>query len=154
MLFSLILLIIFTISQLGGIKFVFNKIVLIHSFLDLSPKFIYNDSLFFIFFFGLSWLFSGFSVLGQPHIITRFMDLKSIKKFNTARFWYYSVYTIFGTLALLIGLLCKIYFINTPLIDPEVAFQTCIRNIESFFSVHYFHWNFIRFNLNSRFHFG
>ena len=49
------------------------------------------------------------------------MALKSIKKINTARFWYYSVYTIFGTLALLIGLLCKIYFINTPLIDPEVA---------------------------------
>lgn len=121
MLFSLILLIIFTISQLGGIKFVFDEIVLIDSFLDLSPKFIYNDSLFFIFFFGLSWLFSGFSVLGQPHIITRFMALKSIKKINTARFWYYSVYAIFGTLTLIIGLLCKIYFINTPLIDPEVA---------------------------------
>ena len=80
MLFSLILLIIFTISQLGGIKFVFDEIVLIGSFLDLSPKFIYKDSLFFVFFFGLSWLFSGFSVLGQPHIITRFMALKSIKK--------------------------------------------------------------------------
>ena len=121
MLFSLILLIIFTISQLGGIKFIFNEIVLIDSFLDLSPKFIYNDTLFFIFFFGLSWLFSGFSVLGQPHIITRFMALKSIKKINTARFWYYSVYAIFGALTLLIGLLCKIYFTNNPLIDPEVA---------------------------------
>ena len=121
MLFSLILLIIFTITQLGGIKIVFDKIILIDSYIDLSPKLINSDSIFFVLFFGLSWLFSGFSVLGQPHIITRFMALKSIKKINTARFWYYSVYMIFGTLALLIGLLCKIYFINTPLIDPEVA---------------------------------
>ena len=121
MLFSLVLLIFFTISQLGGIKFVVDEIILIDSYMNLSPKFINNDAIFFILFFGLSWLFSGFSVLGQPHIITRFMALKSIEKINTARFWYYSVYTIFGTLALLIGLLCKIYFINTPLIDPEVA---------------------------------
>ena len=121
MLFSLILLIIFTITQLGGIKIVFDNIILIDSYMDLSPKFINSDSIFFVLFFGLSWLFSGFSVLGQPHIITRFMALKSIEKINTARFWYYSVYMIFGTLALLIGLLCKIYFINTPLIDPEVA---------------------------------
>jgi sodium/proline symporter len=49
------------------------------------------------------------------------MALKNIKKINSARFWYYSIYSIFGFLALFIGLLCKIYFINTPLIDPEVA---------------------------------
>ena len=121
MLFSLLLLIIFTVFQLGGIMVIINKMVLIDSFMDLSPKFIDNDSIFFIFFFALSWLFSGFSVLGQPHIITRFMALKSANKINNARIWYYSVYIIFGSLALLIGLLCKVYFITTPLIDPEVA---------------------------------
>ena len=49
------------------------------------------------------------------------MALKSANKINNARIWYYSVYIIFGSLALLIGLLCKVYFITTPLIDPEVA---------------------------------
>jgi sodium/proline symporter len=121
MLFSLVILIVITIIQLGGVNIVINEMILIDSFMDLSPKFINNDSIFFILFFGLSWLFSGFSVLGQPHIITRFMALKNIKKINSARFWYYSIYSIFGFLALFIGLLCKIYFINTPLIDPEVA---------------------------------
>ena len=53
MLFSLLLLIIFTVFQLGGIMVIINKMVLIDSFMDLSPKFIDNDSIFFIFFYTL-----------------------------------------------------------------------------------------------------
>ena len=49
------------------------------------------------------------------------MALKSIKKLILRDFGITLSIRYLVLLALLIGLLCKIYFINNPLIDPEVA---------------------------------
>ena len=69
------------------------------------------------------------------------MALKSIEKINAARFGI-TLSTPFGTLALLIGLLCKIYFINTPLIDPGVTLPKLALEYLILFLVYYFHWVF------------
>jgi len=64
--------------------------------------------------FVIGWIFAGFGVIGQPHIMVRFMSLDSEDSMRRARFYYYSWYTSFYTLALVVGLMSR-------LILPEIA---------------------------------
>lgn len=64
--------------------------------------------------FVIGWMFAGFGVIGQPHIMVRFMSLDSEHSMQRARFYYYGWYTSFYTLALVVGLMSR-------LILPEIA---------------------------------
>lgn len=70
-------------------------------------------------FFVLGWLFAGFSVVGQPHIMVRFMALDDEKNMRRTRVWYYSFFVVFYILAAGLGLLSRLYL--PELVDAELA---------------------------------
>ncbi|WP_084421281.1 sodium/proline symporter [Henriciella litoralis] len=70
-------------------------------------------------FFVLGWLFAGFSVVGQPHIMVRFMALDDEKNMQRTRVWYYSFFVVFYILAAGLGLLSRLYL--PQLEDAELA---------------------------------
>ena len=64
--------------------------------------------------FVIGWMFAGFGVIGQPHVMVRFMSLDSEDSMQRTRVYYYSWYISFYTLALVVGLMSR-------LLLPEIA---------------------------------
>ncbi|MEO0399172.1 MAG: sodium/proline symporter [Pseudomonadota bacterium] len=71
--------------------------------------------------FFLGWVVAGFSVIGQPHIMVRYMALESPEKVNRTRLWYYSFYFIFVAMVTVVGLLCRILLPELGAVDPELS---------------------------------
>ncbi len=74
--------------------------------------------------FIVGWLFAGFSVVGQPHIMVRFMALDDPKNTNRARAYYYGWFILFYFLANSVGLLSRILLPDTASFDAELALPT------------------------------
>lgn len=67
----------------------------------------------------LAW---GFGYFGQPHILVRFMAIKQPKYMKRAA-WICMSWMVMSLMgAILTGLLGKVYFANTPLVNPESVF--------------------------------
>lgn len=71
--------------------------------------------------FVLGWLFAGLSVVGQPHVMVRFMALDSDRNMMRARAWYYGYFTVFYLLATGVGMLSRLYLPDLASLDPELA---------------------------------
>lgn len=74
--------------------------------------------------FVIGWMFAGFSVVGQPHVMVRFMALDNPSNLARARFWYYGFFTIFYALATAVGMLSRLYLPELANLDPELALPT------------------------------
>lgn len=72
-------------------------------------------------FFVMGWLFAGFSVVGQPHIMVRFMALDDEKNMQRTRAWYYGFFVLFYILAAGLGLLSRLYLPELASEDTELA---------------------------------
>ncbi len=71
--------------------------------------------------FILGWLFAGLSVIGQPHIMVRFMALDNAANMTRTRVWYYGFFILFYILAAGLSLLAKFYLPASSDMDPELA---------------------------------
>jgi Na+/proline symporter len=74
--------------------------------------------------FILGWMFAGLSVIGQPHVMVRFMTLDGSASMRSARAWYYLWFTAFYTLATGVGLLSRIVLDGAAGFDAELALPT------------------------------
>ncbi|MEQ9060106.1 MAG: sodium/proline symporter [Gammaproteobacteria bacterium] len=111
------------ISDMGGRSAAWAALDAIPGYMDLAPP---ADNLLAsgasgIALFALGWLFAGFSVAGQPHVMVRFMALDSAGHMPAARFVYYLFFTLFYACATGVGLLSRIYLPELGSIDPELA---------------------------------
>tara|TARA_B110000971_G_scaffold129739_1_gene132715 strand:+ start:675 stop:2057 length:1383 start_codon:yes stop_codon:yes gene_type:complete len=120
MVFSMAILVVACIVNMGGINIVFEEWLLIDNFLNFFPSEI-EHSTFLKTIYPISWLVAGLFVIGQPHIMVRFMALKDPELIERARYHYYSWYVIFYFLAFCIGMLSKIYLDTNNNFDPELA---------------------------------
>ena len=80
--------------------------------------------------FLLGWLFGGMGVIGQPHIMIRFMTLGQAKEVNRARVYYYLWFTLFYGLTIGVGLLTRVLLdiptgstFDAELALPKLALQ-------------------------------
>ena len=120
MVVSMIILVVSCFISLGGINDAFDKWLLVDNYLNLFPLEI-QHSIFLKLIYPISWLVAGLFVIGQPHIMVRFMALKDPELIERARFHYYIWYLIFYFLAFCVGMLSKIYLSNHNSFDPELA---------------------------------
>ena len=74
--------------------------------------------------FGLGWIVAGFCVVGQPHIMVRFMTLDRPENTNRARVYYYAWTLLFGLVANAVGLLTRILLPPDIVFDAELALPT------------------------------
>jgi sodium/proline symporter len=71
--------------------------------------------------FVLGWFFAGFGVVGQPHIMVRFMALDSPGHIPRVRAYYYSWYILFYSLTIGVGLIARLFMPEVGLFDAELA---------------------------------
>ena len=124
MIVAMAILLVIATSSLGGIDASISQMNAVDGFLDWFPKDLALPGLAGGVLFAISWAFAGFSVIGQPHIMVRFMTLASDQKMNQARLWYYLWFSAFYAMATGVGLLSRIYLANDGSFDAELALPT------------------------------
>jgi len=124
MIAAMAILLFIATHSLGGIDASISQMNAVDGFLDWFPKDLALPGLAGGILFAISWAFAGFSVIGQPHIMVRFMTLASNQKMNQARLWYYLWFTAFYAMATGVGLLSRIYLANNGSFDAELALPT------------------------------
>ncbi|MFD0988037.1 sodium/proline symporter [Methyloligella solikamskensis] len=124
MLVAMTVLFIAGIQALGGWSATFEAWREIPGFFDLTPPDMLVPGIAGILMFAVGWLFAGLSVIGQPHIMVRFMALDSADSMVRARVWYYTFFTVFYALATGVGMLARLYLPDLANLDPELALPT------------------------------
>ncbi|MDH5785674.1 MAG: sodium/proline symporter [Chromatiales bacterium] len=79
--------------------------------------------------FILGWLFGGIAVVGQPHIVIRFISLDSASHINRMRLYYYGWFTLFYGATIMVGLLSRIAFPESSAFDAELALPTMAQQV-------------------------
>jgi len=121
MLFGMGILIIGGIELAGGWSMSLEKIGSIDPyFLNWFP----DTDLIGITLFVLGWLFGGIAVVGQPHIVVRFISLDDESHINRMRLYYYAWFILFYSATIMVGLLSRIAFPETSSFDSELALPT------------------------------
>jgi len=71
--------------------------------------------------FVIGWLFGGFGVIGQPHIVIRFVTLSPQHSVGHMQLYYYSWFFLFYGLTILAGLLSRVLIPEVADFDAELA---------------------------------
>ena len=109
------------IELAGGWTLAVQKMSMIDgNYLDWFP----DSDLPGIVLFILGWLFGGVAVVGQPHIVIRFISLEKESHINRMRFYYYGWFTLFYGATIIVGLLSRIAFPESADFDAELALPT------------------------------
>lgn len=124
MLGAMALLFVAGVMGLGGLGAVHEAWSAIPDFYDLTPTEMLAPGAAGLLLFVVGWMFAGLSVIGQPHVMIRFMALDTPAHMTAARVWYYSFFTIFYALATGVGMLSRLYLPDLAGIDPELALPT------------------------------
>lgn len=119
-----VMLVIATVS-LGGIDGAIHEMDKVDGFLNLFPDDLILPGIAGGVMFALGWMFAGFSVIGQPHVMIRFMALAESGRMVRARIWYYLWFTAFYCMSTGVGLLSRVYLGGDPAgFDAELALPT------------------------------
>ncbi|TNE76910.1 MAG: sodium/proline symporter [Gammaproteobacteria bacterium] len=118
------LLLITATAALGGTGAAYSEMSQVQGFLDWFPSDLAFPGLAGGLLFAASWMFAGLSVIGQPHIMVRFMTLKDSNQMNRARCWYYIWYLLFYAMATSVGMLSRVYLSDPGSFDAELALPT------------------------------
>lgn len=124
MIFAMGLLLVVATSSLGGVGAAITQMNEVPGFMDWFPKDMAVPGFLGGLLFAVGWGFAGLSVIGQPHIMVRFMTLNDGAKMNQARLWYYLWFTVFYSMATGVGMLSRIYLSDTGSFDAELALPT------------------------------
>jgi len=115
------LLMVFATLSLGGVGDVITQMEAVEGFLDWFPQDLALPGIAGGVLFALSWMFAGFSVIGQPHIMVRFMALNDLAAMRRAKLYYYLWFSAFYMMATAVGLLSRIYLGESSSFDAELA---------------------------------
>jgi Na+/proline symporter len=129
MILAMALILVMATQSLGGIDEAINQMHAVDGFMDWFPKDLVLPGIGGGILFALSWLFAGLSVIGQPHIMVRFMALDDINKMRRAKMWYYLWFILFYSSATAVGMLSRIYLGDSGSFDAELALPTMAQQL-------------------------
>lgn len=122
MLFAMIVMLIFGVMEVGGLSSLFVQLT------DISPTYMnwfaqthpWGD------FFGpivfvIGWFFAGVGVIGQPHIMVRFMALESPDLIQKTRAYYYGWFTFFFAITIATAMVARLLIPEIHNFDSELA---------------------------------
>lgn len=110
--------------SLGGVSGAVEQMSEVEGFLNLFPEDLIFPGLAGGVMFALGWMFAGFSVIGQPHVMVRFMALSKSGRMVRARVWYYLWFIAFYCMATGVGMLSRVYLGDPAAFDAELALPT------------------------------
>lgn len=129
MIVSMGLLLVIAVDSLGGGEAALQQMNEIDGFMNLFPDDLVVPGLVGGVIFAMSWLFAGFSVIGQPHIMVRFMALQNVSQMKSARTWYYLWFVLFYCSATAVGMLSRLFIADTGSFDAELALPTMAQQL-------------------------
>ncbi|WP_019530805.1 sodium/proline symporter [Dasania marina] len=112
------------VSSLGGIQPAIEQLHSVPGYMNWMPEDLLFPGVLGALLFVVGWLFAGLSVIGQPHVMVRFMTLNNNANMRQAKTWYYLWFTAFYCMATAVGLLAKILLSDTGNFDAELALPT------------------------------
>lgn len=119
MIIGVMLLLFAGIDHLGGVQQVLTDLNQVEAkYMSIFP----DKAPFMILLFIVGYFFGGAGVLGQPHIVIRFMSLDSENNINRMRFYYYLWFVILFVGAVAVGLLSRLILPDVGSFDKELAF--------------------------------
>jgi len=122
MILSMLSLFVVAILHYGGIQQVWSQLHQISpSYMHLKPNNLLSNNWFGYGLYVLGWVFAGVGVVGQPHIMSRFMAIKNTKDVSKARAYYYIWYIVFFSLTIGVGLLARLFLPEVDSFDQELA---------------------------------
>ncbi|MDB2550672.1 sodium/proline symporter [Rickettsiales bacterium] len=122
MIFAMMLLCFVAIDKIGGIGEVFNKMNEVSvDYVALFPHNLALGSFVGPLLFISGWFFAGIGIVGQPHIMVRFMAMDNPDNMTKVRIYYYSFYVIFCILTVLVGISARLLLPDTANFDAELA---------------------------------
>lgn len=121
MIFAMALLFVVGVKEVGGLTSYWSKLDAISpSYLSLSPSGLYFDNIFGASIFIIGWIFGGIGVIGQPHIMIRFMTIDDAQNMTKTKIYYYTWYVLFFTLTIGVGLTARLILPQANF-DAELA---------------------------------
>jgi sodium/proline symporter len=125
MLVAMVTLLYASIDSLGGLESTWYELGQVSpEYLQLFPPDLSLGSFYGPLLFAAGWLFAGFSVIGQPHVMIRFMAINRQENINKARLYYYLWFTAFYFTANGVALTSRALLPETAGFDPELALPT------------------------------
>ncbi len=122
MIFAMTLLFFVGVNQVGGFDQYVSKLDAISpTFLSLQPTGLSLDNSVGVLLFILGWVFGGFGVIGQPHIMIRFMTVDNPESMNKTKVYYYSWYIAFYAVTIGAGLTARLILPESSSFDAELA---------------------------------
>jgi len=121
MIMAMGLLLVIATESLGGVSQALIQLRAVDGFMNWFPKNLVIPGIAGSLLFAVSWMFAGLSVIGQPHVMVRFMTLADDSKMRHARVWYYLWFLAFYLMATGVGLLSRVYLPDTGNFDAELA---------------------------------
>ncbi len=120
-----------SVHEMGGLSSVLKQLNDIEGYMNWFPSELLIPGFSGLFLFVVAWLFAGLSVIGQPHIMVRFMSLDESSKIRQAKTYYYLWFTAFYAMATAVGLLSRLYFNDVSSFDAELALPTMAKSMLS-----------------------
>lgn len=125
MIAAMALMLFIGISEIGGLSaFIGNLHNVSPNYMDWFPA---NHPLLGAsapIFFVVGWIFGGIGIIGQPHVMIRFMTLNKPSEMLKARGYYYGWYVTFYSMAIFTALAARLLVPETSGFDTELALPT------------------------------
>jgi SSS family transporter len=129
MILAMGIMLVVAVMSFGGLGGAVAEMREIEGFLNWFPQDLALPGLAGGLLFALSWGFAGMSVVGQPHVMVRFMTLNDAGQMKRARQWYYLWFTTFYCMATAVGMLSRIYISDPGNFDAELALPTMAQQL-------------------------
>ncbi len=130
MIIAMCLMVIFGINELGGFSSFVNQLYEISpDYMKWFPSTNFSDFFLAPYMFIIGWFFSGVGVIGQPHVMVRFMTIDNTNNIPKTRVYYYTWYILFYSLTILAAFVARLLIPETNTIDPELALPTLAVNL-------------------------
>ena len=130
MVIAMFLMVFFGIKELGGFSNFINELHNISpDYMKWFPSTEFSEFFLAPYMFIIGWFFSGVGVIGQPHVMVRFMTIDNTKNIPKTRIYYYTWYTLFYSLSILAAFVARLLIPETNNMDPELALPTLALNL-------------------------
>jgi SSS family transporter len=125
MILAMALLFIMGLDKVGGFSGLVTELNQVSpTFLSIRPTGLPWDHSLGVMLFIAGWVFAGFGVIGQPHIMIRFMTIDHTDNMKKTQTYYYSFYILFTILTYGVGLVSRVLLPEASNFDAELALPT------------------------------
>ena len=122
MIVAMVMLFFVGVDSVGGFSQYVAKLDAVSpGFLSFSPTGLEVGGFSGVALFILGWVFAGLGVIGQPHIMIRFMTINDPKNMTRTKVYYYTWFIAFTIVTIGVGLTARLLLPNSSSFDAELA---------------------------------